>query len=141
MIPRVVLDTNVVVSALLKPDSLEDQVLRLGLAGRLRICLSAEIVAEYALVLPRPKFKLQPEEVKQALARLRAASTMFSTVRTIHVSKDDPDNRFLECAEVTEAMYLVTGNIKHFPKQYKGTQVVTARRLLELLIPSGEPKS
>jgi putative PIN family toxin of toxin-antitoxin system len=141
MIPRVVLDTNVVVSALLKPDSLEDQVLRLGLAGRLQLCLSAEIVAEYALVLPRAKFKLQPEEVRQALARLRGASTMFSPVRTIGVSKDDPDNRFLECAEVAGAKYLVTGNIKHFPKQYRGTQVVSARRLMELLIPSAEPNS
>ena len=136
MIPRVVLDTNVVVSALLKPDSLEDQVLRLGLAGRLRLCLSAETLAEYALVLPRPKFKLHPNEVKQALARLRAASAMFSPARTIHVSEDEPDNRFLECAEAAGAKYLVTGNIKHFPKQYKGTQIVTARRLLELLIPS-----
>jgi putative PIN family toxin of toxin-antitoxin system len=138
MIPRVVLDTNVVVSALLKPDSLEDQVLRLGLAGRLQLCLSAATLAEYALVLPRPKFKLQPNEVKQVLARLRAASTVFSPVRTIHVSKDDPDNRFLECAEAAGAMYLVTGNTKHFPKQYKGTQVVTARRLLEFFIPSSQ---
>ena len=75
-------------------------------------------------------------EVKQALARLRGASTMFSPVGTIGVSKDDPDNRFLECAEAAGARYLVTGNLKHFPKPYKGTQVVTARRLLELLIPS-----
>jgi len=136
MTPRVVLDTNVVVSALLKPDSLEDQVMRLGLAGRLRLCLSPDTLAEYALVLPRPKFKLQPGEVNQALARLHAASTMFSPTRTIHVSKDAPDNRFLECAEAAGAAYLVTGNSKHFPKRYKGTQVVTARQLLELLIPS-----
>jgi uncharacterized protein len=86
--------------------------------------------------LPRPKFKLRPDEVKQALARLRAASAMFSPARTIHVSKDEPDNRFLECAEAARVMYLVTGNTKHFPAQYKDTQVITARRLLELLIPS-----
>jgi len=40
MIPRVVLDTNVVVSALLKPQGLEDQILRLALAGRLLLCCS-----------------------------------------------------------------------------------------------------
>ena len=135
MIPRVVLDTNVVVSALLKPDSLEDQVLRLGLAGRLRICLSAKIVAEYALVLPRPKFKLQPDEVKQALARLRAASTMFSPVRTLGVSKDDPDNRYLECAEAAKADYLVTGNKRHFPKEWRQTVVANAREFLEWVVP------
>src|SRR5689334_25339887 len=59
---------------LYKSGSLEDQVLRLGLAGRLRLCPSAETLAEYAPVLPRPKFRLQPGEVKQALARLLEAS-------------------------------------------------------------------
>ena len=60
MIPRVVLDTNVVVSALLKPNGLEDQVLRLALAGRLLLCLSPEVLVEYARVLASPKFKFQP---------------------------------------------------------------------------------
>ena len=63
MIPRAVLNTNVVVSALLKPQGLEDQVLRLALAGMLLLCLSPEVLAEYARVLASPKFKLQPREV------------------------------------------------------------------------------
>src|ERR1035438_9097901 len=50
MIPRVVLDTNVVVSALLKPHGLEDQVLRLALAGRLLLCVSPDVLAEYGRV-------------------------------------------------------------------------------------------
>ena len=63
MIPRVVLDTNVVVSALLKPQGLEDQILRLALAGRLLLCTSPAVLQEYALVLAAPKFKLRPAEI------------------------------------------------------------------------------
>lgn len=48
MIPRVVLDTNVVVSALLKPQGLEDQILRLALAGRLLLCTSPAVLAAFS---------------------------------------------------------------------------------------------
>jgi len=50
---RVVLDTNVLVSALLKPTSLPRNVLRLGLAGRFQIVVSDAVFAEYQLILPR----------------------------------------------------------------------------------------
>jgi len=48
-------------------------------------------------------------------------------------SPDESDNRFLECAETGSADYLVTGNVSHFPKTWRKTQVVTIRRFLELL--------
>jgi len=68
--PRVVLDTNVVVSALVRPDGLQDQVLRLALAGKLQLCVSEAVLEEYARVLPRPKLKLRPEEIRTALAKI-----------------------------------------------------------------------
>jgi putative PIN family toxin of toxin-antitoxin system len=77
MIPRVVLDTNVVVSALLKPQGTEDQVLRLALAGRLMLCVSPQVLAEYSRVLSSPKLKFQPEEVAMALRHLERAGSLF----------------------------------------------------------------
>ena len=77
MIPRVVLDTNVVVSALLKPQGSEDQVLRLALAGRLLLCVSPQVLGEYGRVLSSPKFKFQPEEVATALRQLEKAGSLF----------------------------------------------------------------
>jgi len=133
MIPRVVLDTNVVVSALLKPQSLEDQVLRLALAGKLALCTSPDVLAEYARVLPRPKFKLKPREVGTILEELQRASIVFHPVRTLRISRHESDNRFYECAAAAQAAFLVTGNTRHFPKAYRTTRVVTARQLLELL--------
>ena len=133
MIPRVVLDTNVVVSALLKPHGLEDQVFRLALAGRLWLCVSQAVLAEYARVLPYPKFKLRPEEVATTLRQLEKAGSLFHPARTLRISAHEPDNRFYECADAAQAAFLITGNFKHFGKDYKVTKIVNARKLLDLL--------
>ena len=133
MIPRVVLDTNVVVSALLKPQGTEDQVLRLALAGRLMLCVSPQVLAEYSRVLSSPKFKFQPEEVAMALRQLERAGSLFRPARILKISDDEPDNRFYECADAAQAALLVTGNLRHFKKDYQATKIVNARQLLDLL--------
>jgi putative PIN family toxin of toxin-antitoxin system len=133
MIPRVVLDTNVVVSALLKPQGLEDQVLRLALAGRLLLCVSPEVLAEYARVLASPKFKFRPEEIATALRQLEKAGSLFNPARTLRISDHETDNRFYECADAAQAAFLITGNLKHFKKDYQTTKIVNARKLLDLL--------
>jgi putative PIN family toxin of toxin-antitoxin system len=133
MIPRVVLDTNVVVSALVKPQGREDQVLRLALAGRLLLCVSPQVLAEYGRVLSSPKFKFQPEEVATALRRLEEAGSLFRPGRNLEISGHEPDNRFYECADAVQAAFLVTGNLKHFKKDYQATRIVNARSLLDLL--------
>ena len=135
---RVVLDTNVLVSGLLKPAGNERRVLRLGLARRFTLLLSAPIFAEYKAVLPRPRFKLQPAEVAQALAHLREVAEWIEPNVTLNVAKEETDNRFLECAVAGQADYLVTGNAKHFPSEWKGTAIVGARTLLEQISPDSE---
>jgi uncharacterized protein len=133
MIPRVVLDTNVVVSALLKPQGLEDQSLRLALAGRLLLCTSPAVLQEYARVLAAPKFKLRPAEIDTTLKQLESSSSLFQPGHTLRISDHEPDNRFYECADAVHANFLVTGNLKHFKKDYGNTRVVNARQLLDLL--------
>lgn len=58
---------------------------------------------------------------------------LVNSVGRIFISPDEPDNRFLECAEAADADYLVTGNKKHFPNQWKRTRIVNARELLDTL--------
>jgi putative PIN family toxin of toxin-antitoxin system len=130
---RVVLDTNVVVSALLKPQALEDQVLRLALAGELLLCISPDIMAEYARVLAKPKFKFQAHEIAIVLEQLQTAGSLFRPKRTLNISDHEPDNRFYECAELAQAAFLVTGNFKHFKKDHKNTKIISARKLLSLV--------
>jgi uncharacterized protein len=133
MIARVVLDTNVVVSALLKPQGLEEQVLRLTLAGKFILCLSPPVLSEYARVLQSPKFKLRADDVTAVLKQLERTGSLFEPLHTLKISEHEPDNRLYECADAAQAAFLVTGNLKHFKRDYRITKIVTSRQLLELL--------
>jgi putative PIN family toxin of toxin-antitoxin system len=132
---RVVLDTNVVVSAHLSPEGYERSVLDLALSGKLKIFVSATILREYESVLRRPKFRLKPLDVSRSLRLLRAAARIVAPYGQLNAARDPGDNRFLECAEAAKGDYLVTGNKRHFPKQWRQTLIVNARELLEWTIP------
>jgi hypothetical protein len=96
---RVVVDTNVLVSALLSERGAPSTVLALIVEGQLIWCLSEVMVAEYASVLSRPKFQhIQRSKIAAALA-LAKAGEMTITTTSVTSSSDESDNRFLECAE------------------------------------------
>ena len=132
---RAVLDTNVIVSGLLSPRGNARLVLTLAFARKFDLIVSAEVLAEYDAVIRRPKFRLRPEEIDQALTELRRVGKLVKPTDDVSESPDEADNWFLECAETGSADYLVTGNILHFPKTWGKTQVVTIRRFLEVLTP------
>lgn len=133
---RVVLDTNIVISATLRAGGLPEAVFNLAVDGVVELCVSEPILAEYKDVLGRPRLAIPPEKVANALARIREKSS-FVTV-TVQVPGDacpgDPDDLiFLECAETAAADYLVTGNRRHYPDQWKNTRVVTAQEFMEII--------
>jgi len=132
---RVVLDTNVIVSAHLNAEGYERYVLDLVLAGKLQIAVSAAILEEYEGVLRRPKFGIAPRQVGRSLRLLRKAARVVRPRHRLEVTRDPDDNRFLECAEASKADYLVTGNKRHFPKHWRQTQVVNARESIEFVVP------
>src|SRR6266849_3854142 len=115
MTPRVVYDTNVVVSATLKAGSIPASLVTLALDRHVRLCLSPIIFAEYAAVLKRPKFAFDARAVDAFLRDLRGVAVMVSPANHVHVALHEPDNRFLECAQAARAQYLATGNKRHFP--------------------------
>jgi putative PIN family toxin of toxin-antitoxin system len=133
--PSVVLDTNVIVSAHLKEEGLERFVLDLALAHKLQLFLSAEVFEEYEGVLARPAFKFSPAKVAASLRLIQKAAIMVRPEKKIKAAKDADDNKFLECATEAHADYLVTGNKKHFPKQWQHTRIVNARELLQEITP------
>ena len=69
---KAVIDTNVIISALLKEKGIPDLVLSLVLQKKLELCLSKEVFDEYQGVLGRKKFKdLDPKKVKRLLSRIK----------------------------------------------------------------------
>lgn len=135
---RVVLDTNVVVSAHLNDEGYERHALDLALAGRIQIVVSDKILTEYEDVLRRPRFALSARQVAKALRLIRECARLVNPQRPVTAAGDPDDNCFLECAEAGRADYLVTGNKRHFPKKWRQTLVVNARELIEWITPDLE---
>jgi putative PIN family toxin of toxin-antitoxin system len=127
---RVVLDTNVLVSANLSEEGLEALVVSLVLNRKIQLHVSEPILQEYERVLRYPRLKFEAKEVARFLARLRRGSVLVMPTRKVSASPDEADNRFLECAEAARADFLVTGNKKHVPQRWKTTEVVNAQELL-----------
>jgi len=69
-------------------------------------------------VLSYPRLKFVPNEIRRFLELLRAASLVVEPTQTAAASPDEPDNRFLECAEAPGTAFLFTSNSnkRHFPK-------------------------
>jgi len=128
---RVVLDTNVLISACLKPDGLEAEMVRMAVDGTILACITEEVLNEYREVLLRDKFQGVRGRAEAILGDLeRRALVVVSGVR-VAAAKDEDDNRLLECAEAARAEYLVTGNLRDYPDEWAGTRVVNARSFYE----------
>src|ERR1700675_587141 len=95
----VVLDTNIIVSALLVPAGTQAAVLLLALRGQVALYISSPVLDEYEEVLRRPRLKLQPREIQEALAAIRKVAQLVARTQTLSISSHESDNRFLECAE------------------------------------------
>jgi putative PIN family toxin of toxin-antitoxin system len=136
MIPlRLVIDTNVVVSAALKPAGLQRTVVLLAIAKPARLYVSDPILAEYTKVLSRPELKIRKGLQRQLIDLLVRHSHRVGPTLRLQVTQDPDDNLFLECADAARTDYLVTGNQRHFPRFWKQTKVVTSRELLDILAP------
>ncbi len=131
----VVLDTNILVSACWKADGLESQVVALAGSGAIRICVTAEVLAEYRDVLMRPKLSVVRDRATEMLATIERVANRTETSTLITASIDEDDNRFLECAEASHAEYLITGNLRHYPAIWGATRIVNARTFLESVFP------
>ncbi|MXZ90330.1 MAG: putative toxin-antitoxin system toxin component, PIN family [Chloroflexi bacterium] len=132
---RVVLDTNVIISALNFPGN-ERMVLELALRGRFELVLSWFILGEVAGVLTR-KFGWDEERTNQAIGILENAATVIEPPRLEEevIEGGHPDNRVLECAVVAKADYLVTGDRRHLLPigEHEGVSVLNAPRFLSAL--------
>ena len=108
--PRIVVDSNVVISAFLFGGTPAD-VLRAVVEGRVRCFISLPILDELRGVMQRPKFGLTPEQVLSFVEEFRLLCELVAPRTTVGVIEDDPaDNRILECAIEANAAVIVSGD-------------------------------
>jgi putative PIN family toxin of toxin-antitoxin system len=136
MLPlRLVIDTNVLISAALKPDGLQRTTLILALTKPARLYVSRPIIEEYRDVLTRPELKIRKGLSRQLLQFIANRGYLVRPSRRLEITRDPSDNMFIECADAAGADYLVTGNQKHFPRFWKKTKIITSREFVTLAAP------
>lgn len=129
----VVIDTNVLVSAMLKWNSVPGNVMEFVFSGVIIPLLNKRIINEYEDVLSRPKFHMTREVIHNILAEINRLGLYIDAEKLDIVLPDPKDRIFYEVVmeeRKAEDAYLVTGNIKHFPtKPY----VVTPRQMIDII--------
>ena len=133
---KIVIDTNVVVSALIRPQSTPALILSLILQKHCTLCLSDDIFTEYREVLARDKFKaLDKAGVTEILSVLKEQALWIAPKPLIaEVVADISDKIFLECAFTAKADFIITGNKKHFPfDKFKTSKIATPREFIDNL--------
>jgi putative PIN family toxin of toxin-antitoxin system len=113
---RAVLDTNVLVSAILSPTGNPAIIYRMFLTGMLDLVISVSIFSEYKDVLYRPRLKIPAADIDIVLAAIRQYGKMAHPISSTDAMPDEDDRVFYDTAKSADA-YLITGNAKHFPKE------------------------
>jgi len=106
---KVVLDTNIYVSALAFPGGRADEAIRLAFEARYQLFLSPAILAELVNVLER-KFKWNRSQSVEACQMLSEIAQVVRPKTRVSILKDEPDNRILECALAAHADRIVSGD-------------------------------
>ena len=112
----VVVDTNVIVSGVLKPYSPAASILRMVVEGVIQPAYDLRILAEYREVLSRPKFNFGREIVIPLLDQIEEEGFLVSASPLKSSLPDSADGPFLEVAVAAGAAALITGNRRHFPR-------------------------
>ncbi len=112
----VVLDTNVLVSAMLSPFGPAARILEMALAGDLQLAYDDRILFEYREVLSRPRFGFGPDDVADLLESLQSGGISVLAQPLRQTLPDPTDQAFLEVAALSDAS-VVTGNRRHFPAE------------------------
>lgn len=121
---NIVLDTNVLVSGLLKPFSSSADILRLILNNKLKLYIDNRIMTEYRLVLKRKKFRFNTEKINILMDYFENIGISVIASPLPYYLPDRGDEPFLEVAFAGNVEYLITGNTKHFPAKKRGKVTV-----------------
>ena len=114
---KAVVDTNVIVSALIDSNGSPAKILSLILNGNIKILYDNRIIFEYTDVLSRKEFGFPKEIINDLIDCLKCDGEFINAEYVKTKFSDEADKKFYEVYKSGEAKYLITGNIKHFPKE------------------------
>lgn len=114
---NIVLDTNILVSAVWSPGRNATKILEAVFMRRFTACYDYRIIEEYQRVLHYPKFKFTESEIDSVLEPIikNGISVIPEAIKDIPFERDETDRKFYEAAKFCNAV-LVTGNLIHYPE-------------------------
>ena len=115
-IRRVVIDTNVFVSALMSPNGKTAKIHKMFLSGAVRVIYNDEILAEYQDVFYRPHLKIGTNNANSLLVAINKLGEENRPPTSTNEMPDENDRIFYDTAKNAGA-YLITGNLKHYPNE------------------------
>jgi len=127
---RLIIDTNVIVSALISRNGVPAKIIdEIILENKVQVYLSNDIYEEYVTVIHRDKFSKIKDFTKNAilvLNYLNQSADYYEPNNEIALIKDADDNKFLESAFEAPADFIITGNTNDFViKEFHNTKIVT----------------
>ena len=137
---RVVLDTNILISALLSSASPSAQLLVLWRTRKIVVVTAAQQIEEIARVTRCPKIRTRivPALSGRLVNRLRDVAVVVDKLPQLEVSPDPDDNYLLALAEAGQAQFLVTGDKQLLSlKHHKSTRIVTPVGMIKALKAQG----
>lgn len=129
-----VLDTNVLVSAMLKPESVPSWIMMEALEGSIIPLLNQEIISEFREVLKRRKFKFDMAAVDMLIESIIERGIFLNAAVVEEEMPDSKDVVFYQIVmegRKTSDAYLVTGNLKHFPER---PFIVTPKEMMDIIM-------
>jgi len=133
MICYAIIDTNVLVSSLLKKISIPSIIVELIGNKSIIPIVSNDVVSEYISVLCRPKFGFESSDITYILGRINSNGLYINCKKTNIDLVDETDRKFYDLYKSMELMdnvYLITGNKKHFPNE---KNIVSPSEFLEII--------
>jgi len=130
---RVVLDTNIYISAILFGGNCEE-IIKLAQQGAFEIVISRAIISEMEGVL-KDKFRWSRQQISDTISFIKEIAAIVNPHITIDAVINDPsDNKIIECAVASQAAFIVTGDKKHLLslKKYKGIRIIDSAEFLRL---------
>lgn len=130
--PRVVVDTNVFISAALLK-GVASTLMELWKEDKFIFLLSAEIFDEYFKVMARPKFHQEEKDLRELAEILTHKAEIIEPRFKLNVIHNDPsDNKFLECALAGKADFILSGDqhLLHL-KKFKGIPILKTSEFFE----------
>ena len=127
---KIVLDTNIIVSAFLNPQGLPGEIVSLVLTKKTIVCYDNKILSEYTEVLTRSKFNFNIELVNDFLEFIKNNGEYIVSESQKILFTDEDDKIFYDVYKSSDSEYIVTGNVRHYPQE---RNIITPREFIEIM--------